>query len=127
MIEAIYSLNHVDNEPLSDHAKLLEAARAAGVQRAPELLARADGLGAREVLERYQHYVAMGINAVPVIVLDDKHVISNAPEKDLRRTFKHLRHGHRAPHPAPERERMTAAQVFDSARPEPAPLLRVRR
>ena len=92
MIEAIYSLNHVDNEPLSDHAKLLEAARAAGVRRAPELLAQADGLGAREVLERYQHYVAMGINAVPVIVLDDKHVISNgAPDKDfLRRTFKHL-------------------------------------
>ncbi|KAH8076925.1 dithiol-disulfide isomerase [Aureococcus anophagefferens] len=90
MIEAIYKLNHVDNEPLSDHAKLLEAARAAGVQRAPELLAgpTAPARGRCSARQR----VAMGINAVPVIVLDDKHVISNgAPEKDfLRRTFKHL-------------------------------------
>ncbi|KAH8064875.1 dithiol-disulfide isomerase [Aureococcus anophagefferens] len=39
--------------------------------------------GAREVLERYQHYVAMGINAVPVIVLDDKHVISNGAPEDF--------------------------------------------
>lgn len=77
---------------MSDHAALLGAARTAGVQRAKELLSKSDGLGAREVTEKYQQYLRMGINAVPVIVLDDKYVISNgAPERDfLRGAFKEL-------------------------------------
>ena len=89
MIEAIYKLNHVDNEPLSDHSSLLEAARSAGVQRADELLADPGGLGAKEVAAKTQEYVRMGINAVPVIILDEKYVISNgAPEPAfLKQTF----------------------------------------
>ena len=92
MIERIYELNHVANRPLSDHAALREAARAAGVDRADELLADPAGLGAREVEKKTRSYVRMGITAVPVLILDEKYVISNGcPEHAfLRATFREL-------------------------------------
>lgn len=92
MIEGIYDLNHVKNEPLSDHAALLAAAEAAGVERASELLADPAGLGAAEVRAKTRSYVKMGINAVPVLILDEKYIISNGcPEHAyLRSVFREL-------------------------------------
>jgi len=87
MIEEIYKANHENNLPLSDWSVLLGAAGRAGVEGAKELLG--SNLGLAEVIAKIEGYRQMGISAVPVIILNEEHIISNgAPEKDfLRNAF----------------------------------------
>lgn len=81
MIEGIYAANHVHNLPLSDWNVLLEAADKAGVTGAEEML-KSDW-GKKEHAKKVQGYVNMGINAVPVIVINEKYPIYGAPDKEL--------------------------------------------
>lgn len=81
MIEAIYGANHEDNMPLSDWAVLLKAAEKAGVTGAKEMLE--SDWGKAEHAKKVQHYVDIGINAVPVVVINDKYPIHGAPPKEL--------------------------------------------
>jgi len=82
MIERVYEANHEHNKSLGDIEVLLEAAQAAGVQGAREMLSA--GHGVQEVLERIAHYVTLGITAVPSIIVDETWLISTgAPEKDF--------------------------------------------
>lgn len=82
MIEEVYKANHEADQALSDWSVLLPAAERAGVTGAEEML-RSDRC-AREVAAKIDKYVAMGINAVPVIIVNERHVISNgAPEPEL--------------------------------------------
>lgn len=81
MIEAIYSANHVNNECLSDFTVLLRCAEEAGVTGAIELLNSDEGKA--EHAAKVRHYQQMGINSVPVIVIDDKYPINGAPDKEL--------------------------------------------
>merc|ERR1712113_1229930 len=86
MVEQIYSGNHEQNHPLSDWAFLEAAAESAGVTGASELL-RSDQ-EAVEVKARIQKHIDMGINAVPVIVVNDQKPIHGAPDHEvLARAF----------------------------------------
>lgn len=89
MIEEIYTGNHEQNVPLSDRAFLLTAAGRAGVVGAEAML---DGdAEAEEVLSKIERYVAMGIDAVPVIMIDDLPPIMGAPAaEDIARAFSEI-------------------------------------
>ena len=81
MIEAIYGANHEDNLALSDWSVLVRAAEKVGVSGAKEMLQ--SDWGKQEHAAKVEQYVNMGINAVPVIVINDKYVHPGAPEKSL--------------------------------------------
>lgn len=86
MVEEIYKGNHEHNQPLSEWSFLLAAAERAGVAGAAELL-KGDQ-EADEVVKKIRKYQKMGINAVPVIVINDGAPIHGAPDPDLlARTF----------------------------------------
>lgn len=80
MIEAIYTANHVNNECLSDFNVLLRCAEEAGVTGAEEYLKSDQGKA--EHAAKVRAYRNMGINSVPVIVINDKYPIHGAPDKD---------------------------------------------
>ena len=81
VIEAIYSLNHTEGKCLCDRETLLAAAERAGVEGAPAMLE--SGAGAGAVREQIQRYHAMGINAVPVVILNEHWVLQGYPEPAL--------------------------------------------
>lgn len=81
MIEGIYSANHERNLPLSDWSVLLEAAEKAGVTGAEAMLS--SNWGKAEHAAKVQKYVEMGINSVPVIIINDEYPIHGAPEPGL--------------------------------------------
>ena len=96
MIEEIYYANHTNDECLSDWSVLLRCARKAGVKDAEGALR--SGWGVSETINKINEYRAMGVTAVPVVVIDSlddlpiKGVLSSgAPETDfLREVFAHL-------------------------------------
>jgi len=81
MVEEIYTGNHGHNQPLSEHSFLIAAAERAGVTGAPELL-RSDQEAA-EVRAKIKKHIDMGINAVPVIIINDKLFSNGAPDHEL--------------------------------------------
>jgi len=81
MVEEIYSGNHEQNQPLSEWSFLLAAADRAGVTGVEEML-KSDQEAA-EVRARIAKHIKMGINAVPVIVINDRQPIHGAPDKEL--------------------------------------------
>lgn len=89
MIEAIYTANHELNLPLSNRSVLLECATQAGVTGAEEMLNSEQEVA--EVRSKIQKYVDMGINAVPVIIINEKYPIHGAPEAEvLQHTFSQI-------------------------------------
>merc|ERR1712046_163152 len=86
MVEEIYTGNHEQNQPLSEWSFLLAAAERAGVNGAERLLMSDEE--AAEVKAKIQKHIDMGINAVPVLVINDKKIIHGAPDhEELARTF----------------------------------------
>eukprot|EP00747_Dinoflagellata_sp_TGD_P210398 gnl/TRDRNA2_/TRDRNA2_83672_c0_seq1.p1 gnl/TRDRNA2_/TRDRNA2_83672_c0~~gnl/TRDRNA2_/TRDRNA2_83672_c0_seq1.p1 ORF type:complete len:101 (+),score=22.16 gnl/TRDRNA2_/TRDRNA2_83672_c0_seq1:505-807(+) len=81
MVEEIYSGNHEQNHPLSDWSFLLAAAERAGVKGAHEMLT--SDQEAAEVKAKIRRHVEMGINAVPVIVINERKVIHGAPDHEV--------------------------------------------
>jgi len=81
MVEEIYSGNHEGNQPLSEWSFLIAAAERAGVTGAEELL-RSDQ-EADEVRAKIRKHIEMGINAVPVIVVNDGAPMHGAPDHKL--------------------------------------------
>lgn len=81
MVEEIYSGNHEQNQPLSEWSFLIAAAGRAGVTGAEELL-RSDQ-EADEVRAKIRKHIEMGINAVPVIVINDRTPIHGAPDHQV--------------------------------------------
>merc|ERR1712194_803732 len=81
MIEAIYSANHELNLPLSNRSVLLECAAKAGVNGTEEMLNSEQEVA--EVRSKIQQYISMGIDAVPVIIINDKYPIHGAPEAEV--------------------------------------------
>merc|ERR1712151_1250690 len=78
MVEEIYSGNHEQNQPLSEWDFLMAAAARAGVKGAEEMLN--SDQEAAEVKARIQKHIDMGINAVPVIVINNQEPIHGAPD-----------------------------------------------
>lgn len=85
MVEEIYTGNHEHNQPLSEWAFLSAAAERAGVEGADALL-RSDQEAA-EVTAKIQRFREMGINAVPVVVINDRAPIHGAPDHELLATI----------------------------------------
>lgn len=81
MVEEIYSGNHGQNQPLSEWAFLLAAASRAGVAGAEEMLTSDQEVA--EVRAKIQKHIDMGINAVPVIVINDQKPIHGAPDREV--------------------------------------------
>jgi len=92
MIEAIYSANHEQDLCLSDWGVLMDCARKAGLSGAEKVLESEWGVA--ETVAKIEHYKAMGLNSVPVLMLDApfKAVLANgAPEQDfLEQVFGHI-------------------------------------
>jgi len=89
MIEQIYAGNHEQNVPLSDRSFLCGAAERAGVQGALEMLESEQEV--EEVRAKIRRYVDMGINAVPVILINDLPPIHGAPTPEiLARAFSEI-------------------------------------
>lgn len=80
MVEEIYKGNHEQNQPLSEWSFLIAAAERAGVTGAEDLLA--SDQEAETVKAKINRFRAMGINAVPVIVINDRAPIHGAPGHD---------------------------------------------
>jgi len=86
MVEEIYSGNHEQNQPLSEWPFLIAAASRAGVTGAEEML-RSDQ-EVSEVKAKIRKHISMGINAVPVIVINDQEPMHGAPDHEaLARVF----------------------------------------
>jgi len=81
MVEEIYYGNHEKNQPLSEWSFLVAAAERAGVTGAEELLN--SDQEADEVRAKIQKHIDMGINAVPVIVINDGAPIHGAPDHQV--------------------------------------------
>jgi len=81
MVEQIYSGNHEQNQPLSEWAFLLAAADRAGVAGAEEMLKSNQEVA--EVKARIQKHIDMGIDAVPVIVINNQEPIHGAPDHEI--------------------------------------------
>jgi predicted DsbA family dithiol-disulfide isomerase len=81
MVEEIYSGNHEQNQPLSEWSFLIAAAGRAGVTGAEELLH--GDQEADEVRAKIRKHIEMGINAVPVIVINDRTPIHGAPDHQV--------------------------------------------
>lgn len=77
-VEAVYAANHEQNLALSSWEVLLSCARAAGIAGAQELLE--GDQEAAEVRSKIQKHIDMGINAVPVLIFNDRYRIDGAPE-----------------------------------------------
>jgi predicted DsbA family dithiol-disulfide isomerase len=81
MVEEIYSGNHEQNQPLSEWAFLVAAAQRAGVVGAEEMLKSDQEVA--EVRAKVQKHIDMGINAVPVIVVNNQEPIHGAPDREI--------------------------------------------
>jgi len=81
MVEEIYSGNHEGNQPLSEWSFLIAAAERAGVTGAEELLH--GDQEAAEVRAKIRKHIEMGINSVPVIVINDGVPINGAPDREV--------------------------------------------
>lgn len=86
MVEQIYTANHEQNQPLSEWSFLIAAAERAGVVGAEALLN--SDQEAEEVKAKIRKYRSMGINSVPVLVINERQIIHGAPEhEDLAAVF----------------------------------------
>lgn len=81
MVEEIYTGNHEKNQPLSEWSFLIAAAERAGVSGAEALLQGDEE--AAEVAGKIKRYKDMGLNAVPVIVVNDREPMHGAPDHSL--------------------------------------------
>lgn len=81
MVEEIYNGNHEQNQPLSEWAFLIAAADRAGVAGAKEMLNSDQEVA--EVKAKIQKHIDMGINAVPVIVINNREPIHGAPDHEI--------------------------------------------
>jgi len=82
MTEEIYKGNHEQNQPLSEWAFLIAACERAGVKGVDEAWLKGEAEVA-EVKAKIQKFRDMGINAVPVIVVNDGKLMHGAPEREV--------------------------------------------
>ena len=80
---ALFSAYFTDGDSPGDHAVLLRAAAEAGldVARAEQVLS--SGAYADEVRAREQFYQQQGINSVPAIIINDRHLISGGQPPEV--------------------------------------------
>lgn len=72
---ALFAAYFTAGEAPSDHAVLLRAAAAAGLDSGEAAAVLADGRYADEVRAAERHFTAAGINAVPAVIVNGRHLI----------------------------------------------------
>jgi predicted DsbA family dithiol-disulfide isomerase len=72
---ALFTAYFTDGKDLSDHEVLADAAVAAGLDRTQALAILGSDTYTEEVREREQHFQSLGIQAVPSIIINDRHLI----------------------------------------------------
>jgi len=115
MIEAIYTANHEQNLCLSSWPVLLGCAAKAGVKGAEEMLNSQQEVD--EVKAKIQQFKDMGINSVPVLVVNDSFAIHGAPEQTyLRKVFLEvIDKGDNLQWPVPKSAPMAPREFVDAA------------
>ena len=74
--KALLEAYHGRAESPAEHAVLLAAAEAVGLDRARAAAVLASDAFADEVREREQYFTAHGIHSVPAVIINDRHLIS---------------------------------------------------
>ena len=91
VIEAVYAANHERGECLGDRSVLQAAAERAGLPGADVRAMLESSEGVEEVQEKIEEYRRMGVNAVPVVILEGRFMINGYPEVGmLTAAFKQL-------------------------------------
>lgn len=79
----IYAAYFSDGKDISDHRVLVETARCAGLDGNEAALTLASDAHARDVRAAEAIWHARGINSVPAIILDDRHLILGGQPPDV--------------------------------------------
>lgn len=88
-VEELYAMSHVHGANLGSWKVLTTIAEAAGVSGA--LTALETGSGEEEVQHKIEYYRGLGLNSVPVLIIDNQFIIQGAPEvEQLRNLFANL-------------------------------------
>jgi predicted DsbA family dithiol-disulfide isomerase len=80
---ALLRAYHGEGRSPADHAELVEAAAAAGLDRAAAAEVLASGRYADEVREREEHFQSLGIHAVPSVIVNNRHLIQGGQPPEL--------------------------------------------
>ncbi|MDO9400842.1 MAG: DsbA family oxidoreductase [Polaromonas sp.] len=81
--EALFKAYFTDGQSPADHAVLLEAAKAAGLDEAAARATLASQDYADEVRESEQFYQSQGIRSVPAVILNGRHLISGGQPSEV--------------------------------------------
>jgi len=88
---ALLSAYFGDNKDMSNHAVLLDAVEAAGLDRAQARKVLDEGTFADEVREEESTYQRMGIQSVPSIIFNDKYLITGGqPPEAFERAIREI-------------------------------------
>jgi len=88
---ALLSAYFTDGRDPSDHAVLRDCAQIAGLDGDAAALVLARGDHADDVREREQFHAGLGINAVPSVIIDDRHLIQGGqPPEVFERALRQL-------------------------------------
>jgi len=80
---ALLEACHRDRQAMEDHAVLLDAAVKAGLDRNEAAEVLSSGRFADEVAQAEAMYQQAGINSVPAVVINDKHLISGGQPAEV--------------------------------------------
>ncbi|UAJ11328.1 DsbA family oxidoreductase [Glacieibacterium megasporae] len=83
---ALFTANFTEGKDPGDHTVLVEAAERAGLDGAVAAEVLASGRYAAEVRAEEELWRSRGINAVPAVVINDKHLISGGQPADVFET-----------------------------------------
>lgn len=75
---AFFSAHFTDRQNLSDNAVLADVAAQIGLDRSDALAVLADQRFARDVRDEEEAWLSQGINAVPAIIFNRRHLVSGA-------------------------------------------------
>jgi predicted DsbA family dithiol-disulfide isomerase len=80
---ALFGAYFSAGENIADHAVLVRAAGAAGLDTTQAQQVLASGAYADEVRERERFYQAQGIHAVPAVIVNDRHLIQGGQPPEV--------------------------------------------
>lgn len=76
--QALFAAHFTDNRDISDNAVLADIAAEVGLDRSEALAVLADQRFAREIRAEEQHWQQQGIQSVPAMIFNERHLVSGA-------------------------------------------------
>lgn len=80
--QALFTAHFTDNRDISDNAVLADIAAEVGLDRSEALAVLADQRFAREIRAEEQHWQQQGIQSVPAMIFNERHLVSGAQGVD---------------------------------------------